>query len=85
MRADRVTDDAPTSSAARVLIALLRVEVRDDRATVRSVGREAERSASTVFASLEQLERFGLVTQTPGAHATLRSTVAVVVGPWSPR
>lgn len=74
------------SGRARVLAALLHAEATGhpypsirDLATMTGLG------LPTVHKHLEKLRRLGLVAWEPYLEGTLRSTVAVVVGPWCQR
>ena len=63
--------------ATRVLIALLTVQARDGRATVREVAKEAGRAISTTYEALQRLARFDLVEWS--TSGTLRAPLAVRV------
>lgn len=64
----------------RVLLALLRVSARGERATVRAVAAEARlASFGKAHRELVRLRELGLVTWDEGRTGTLRPTVAVVV------
>lgn len=71
MSVDRLVAEPTT----RVLAALLHVQERDGRATVRSVADVAGRSQSTTHGHLVELRELGLVSWAEGTRGTLRSCV----------
>lgn len=71
--------DVLPQAQAKVLVALLRLEGRAARTTVRSVADEAGlRSTSSCWVQLVKLRDAGLVRWDEESRGTLRSTVAVL-------
>lgn len=69
----------PTTSAElHVLLAVATEYQAHRRVTVRAVADRCGRSIATTWATLDRLERDGLVVHEPGRDATLRPLVAVV-------